>query len=218
MTKKVKCINKDDHEKANAAARLLPLQCFQPRPKETIGLPRDTFVLSCPISATEENFLSKEGDSCQFGFGTIEVGDRFILTIRLQLGGLQIYWVGDMTDPEIWAAIDSWKLARHVPVMFEVRGPQRVERLVGVMPVSGAALPQEAHRDADRPPTVHTWHDLKLLAESGLLQLQATTDIPGIPLQHVLSSPILTKRLEPFVNEQPPLREPVPIKAHWVAA
>ncbi|MEX3785800.1 hypothetical protein [Paraburkholderia sp. BR14374] len=218
MTNRIRSTDVDNNMTPDASARLLPLTWFHPRPKETIGLPGDAFVLTFPVSAMDVHLLSKDNDESQFGFGHVELGDRFVLTIRLQMGGLQVYWVGDMTDPEIWAAIDSWKRARHVPIMFEVESPQRRERLVGVMPVSGIAFPQEVRRNPDRAPTVHTWHDLKSLADSGLLQVQATTDIPGIPLRHVLSSAILTKRLEPFVNQRPPVRKPVPIKTHWVPA
>lgn len=45
--------------------------------------------------------------------------DNRIMTIRLQVGGTQVYWLADMTDPEVWSAIDVWTNAEKFPFALE---------------------------------------------------------------------------------------------------
>jgi len=201
-----------------ATGHLLLLGLFNPRPKETIGLPGDISVLTFPISARHAHLFEKKYEDARFGFGHVELEDGPVLTMRFQLGDFQIYWVADITDPELWAAIDSWKRARRVPIMFAVDQAGRRNGYVAVVGIPGQTLPEEVHRDSDRRPTVDTWHAMASLAGSGLLQMQATSDIPGMALQHVLAGAVLTRRLEPFVHQRPLVKKPVVVKASWVPA
>lgn len=79
-----------------AVGRLIPVQHFKPRPKETIGLPKETPVLSCAIEPTVASAFLKNSRSASFGFGHMELDDGHVMTIRFQLDGLQIYWIAPL--------------------------------------------------------------------------------------------------------------------------
>lgn len=183
-----------------AIGRLVPLQDFKPRPKQTIGLPREISVLTCAIGPTEGYCLSRKPGEASFGFGHIELDDGPLMSIRFQLDDLQVYWVAQLTDPEIWAAIDVWKRAGRVPILFDVEEANRRHQMVCVIDLPSDTSRHDLHRlRPDRAPTGRTWQSMVSLAASGQLQMQATTDLQGIPLRHVLANVLLTKRLEKAV-------------------
>ncbi|WP_343654392.1 hypothetical protein [Paraburkholderia caribensis] len=45
-----------------------------------------------------------------FGFGHFRVGDRGVLSFRLQSGGAQVYWLADAADPRAWATVDDIRM------------------------------------------------------------------------------------------------------------
>lgn len=53
------------------------------------------------------------------------------------------------------------------------------------------------------------WNDLAFLAGSGALQIGATTDIPGVRLEHVSVNVLMTKRLRASTKVIPVATKPV---------
>lgn len=183
-----------------AVGRLVPLQDFKPRQKQTIGLPKETPVLTCPVGPTEAYCFSREPGEASFGLGHIDLDDGLIMTIRFQLDDLQVYWVAQLTEPEVWAAIDVWKRAGRVPILFDAQEANRRHQMVCVVDLPSDTSRHDLHRlRPDRAPTGRTWQSIVSLVGSGLLQMQATSDIEGIPLCHVLANVLLTERLEKVV-------------------
>ncbi|WP_371881514.1 hypothetical protein [Caballeronia sp. S22] len=180
--------------------RLIPLQHFKPRPKETIGLPKEAPVLTCSIEPTVASAFLKNSRSASFGFGFMELDDGQVMTIRLQLDGLQVYWIAPLTDPELWAAIDIWKRAGRAIILFDIQEAKRRHEVVCVIDMPRDIARHDVHRlRPDNAPSERTWQSMVLLAGSGMIQLQATSDIPGMPLRHVSANVLLTKRLETVV-------------------
>ncbi|MEN8506303.1 MULTISPECIES: hypothetical protein [Paraburkholderia] len=174
------------------------------RPRQTIGMPIDTPVLACPLAPTDVHLLSKCNGKANFGFGHIPRQDGLFMTIRAQIGGLQIYWISEMTDPEVWAAIDKWKNVERVPVMLETHQGERIDLAFGVFDLPSGTLRNEAYRHEPlQAPTAEKFHRIVSFVGSGALQKGATTDVLGVPLQQVLANVILTERFAPFLKASP---------------
>ncbi|CAN7544530.1 hypothetical protein [Caballeronia sp. LjRoot31] len=105
-----------------ALGRLEQLDSLGYRPKQSIGLPYDTPVLTCPVAAHDaECFSMKEGQA-NFGFGRIHTQQGLLQSIRVQINDVQIFWLTDITDPEVWAVLEKWRKAKHALIQFDVRG------------------------------------------------------------------------------------------------
>ncbi|EKS70219.1 MULTISPECIES: hypothetical protein [unclassified Caballeronia] len=78
-------------------------------------LPSDLPILTSPTNAKTFKAIGTEHESTCFGFGKMAIDDLDILTLRLQLGGTQIYWLADVTDAEVWQALDKWLKRQVVP-------------------------------------------------------------------------------------------------------
>lgn len=197
-----------------ALGRLEPLNSFDSRPKQSIGMPRDTPVLTCPIAAVDAECFSMKNADVNFGFGTIQLQAGLVQSIRVQVHDVQIFWLADMTDPEVWAAIDKWRQAKHAPVLFNVRG-EPGEHGRSVFLKAGVPLGtyrNERFRNELMPPAEHIWKGMAELVDSGILQRQAETDIEGIPLRRVFVNLLFTERFKPYVDASRLLEVPMHVK------
>ncbi|MEX3785799.1 hypothetical protein [Paraburkholderia sp. BR14374] len=192
----------DTNPSLTALGRLEPLNSFSSRPKQSIGLPGDMPVLTCPIAAADADSFAMKNADVNFGFGTIQSKAGLVQSIRLQVHDVQIFWLADMTDPEVWAAIDKWRQAKHAAVQFDVRGSTgehgRSVFLKTGVPVG--TYRNEQFRNAPVPLAETIWKGMVDLADSGLLQLEAETDIKGISLRRVFVNLLFTERFRPCVG------------------
>ncbi|ABO57317.1 hypothetical protein QZM46_32225 [Burkholderia vietnamiensis] len=184
-----------------AVGHLTRLGQFQTS-KQTKDLSADFPMLSCPIAAADAHFVpSVGGVSCGMGFGNVSAFGSPLITMRLQLNGTQIYWLADLTDPEVWAAYDRWKRVGRVPISLNFDASSKRECVFCVPEVSRKPSGLEELRiHAGKPLTDYVWETMITLSTSGLLQCQATTDLPDVRLECVLVNVLVTKRLEPFVR------------------
>jgi hypothetical protein len=166
---------------------------FAPYARSAAKMRPKTPVLTANIDLTVlKNHTRKDGKG-NFGLGAFHVGDCVVLTMRLQVGTLQIYWLADASDPEVWNTIDTWKKGGEAGFaliqgrdaaffQWEIAGPQEksVEQFRG-----------ESGKEK-------AWEFLEAvvnLVDSGVVHYGATTDIPGVPLEHVLVNILMTNRL-----------------------
>ncbi|MDN7894245.1 hypothetical protein QZM93_37210 [Burkholderia cepacia] len=198
-------------ERAVSIGTLEELQSFPVhwKWKQAAGMPGNIPVLTCPISMEDYHYLSSNQGRSNFGFGRVQLSNGMLMTIRMQLRGLQVYWLAEMTDPEIWRAIKMWQQAKRVPIVFKIDAGDGWDVTFCAHEIPEEKLSNEDFRTPDREPTWHTWHSLATVAGSGLMQKQATTDIEGVPLWRVLVNAMLTKRLERFINERQSIVPPV---------
>ncbi|KML19762.1 MULTISPECIES: hypothetical protein [Burkholderia] len=198
-------------ERAVSIGTLEELQSFPMhwKWKQAAGMPGNIPVLTCPISMEDYDYLSSNQGRSNFGFGRVQLSSGMLMTIRMQLRGLQVYWLAEMTDPEIWRAIKMWQQAKRVPIAFKIDAGAGWDVTFCAHEIPEEKLSNEVFRTPDCEPTWHTWHSLATVAGSGLMQKQATTDIEGVPLRRVLVNAMLTKRLERFINERPSIVPPV---------
>ena len=161
----------------------------------------DTPVLASPIDLKRFVDLSRVEGS--FGFGHFRYDGHIVLSMRLQSGPVQIYWLADSADPNLWTAIDVMKKNGEVGFMLE-EGRQRAfirwdlppnHEDIRVLRAESLAQPGGLSNAALE------------LANSGLVQANATTDVPGIELQYVhvnvLASGTLQHMLQVFEASLP---------------
>lgn len=166
------------------------------------GLPGNLPVLSCPISEEQKHLLGSQGGKSNLGFGCINLADGSKLhTIRFQTGGLQFYWVADMVDPEVWAAIDMWRTVGRMPLLFRIENGKDWDAKFGVIGGPTGSLRNEVFRSgANSEPSAWTVTQMLRLVASGILQQEATSDIPGVPLRHVFVNVLVTERVRKFID------------------
>lgn len=135
-------------------------------------------VLVCSIDMARYMEVSRT-EGC-FGFGHFRVGDRGVLSFRLQSGGAQVYWLADAADPRAWATVDNirkgevgFMLMQGIDAVFL---PLKLEgRKDGVDSVRAESLSHPGGLS----------DVASYLANSGMVQRTATTDIPGMELNYV---------------------------------
>jgi len=197
-----------------ALGRLEPLNSFGERPKVAAGLPDDMPVLTFPLKAYEARCLPTNPKSMRFGCGHLELSDRMLMTIRLQFEGTQLYWIAEMTDPELWAAIDMWRKYERVLVALKIENGNSWSVAFVNIDCAAKTLRDEKYRAGpQREATEQDWREMAGLA-TGFVQGQATTDINGIPLQYVFASVLLTKQYEKVATgEESLVRKLVTVRA-----
>lgn len=183
---------------------LQELQSFGVEFKQARGLPGNVPVLTCHITEEQKHLLGPRIGKGNLGFGYIPLDDGIKLQmIRIQLGDLQFYWIAEMDDPELWAAIDMWMAVGRLPVLFKIQNGKDWDCTLIAFATPPGPLPNEAFRTgANLKPSATTMAQLLLLVSSGILQGEATTDIPGVSLRHVFVNVLMTEWTRQFI-EQP---------------
>ncbi|WMY11113.1 hypothetical protein [Paraburkholderia phenoliruptrix] len=189
-----------------ATGQLLPLRSLGDRAEHTRGMPEDTPVLVFPVAPYEAHLFSKAVESACFGCGHVPLVHGNFMTMRYQMDGLQVNWVAQTTDPEVWSAIESWKRIGKVVILFAIHEADGSRRgLICSVDIENHRLANEKFRYPEEAPTVRAWQQMASLVRLGILQLGATSDIEGVSLQHVLTGVLVTDRLEAVIGETAPL-------------
>jgi len=191
-----------------AIGSIQELQSLGCRPEMAHGLPDDMPFLIFPLKPREANCLSENVENLNFGFGHIELVDRVLMTMRLQLEMTQLYWVAEMTDPNLWAAIDMWRKYERLPIGLAVDKGDRWGAMFLEIDFRNMKLKDEIYRAAPRrEATAQDWHEIAGLV-TGFIQQQASTDIEHLPLQHVFASALLTDHYAEVAKEEIVIRRP----------
>jgi hypothetical protein len=190
---------------------LLPLWALGSRAPELAGLRDDTPALTCKIDASLADFIASCEEGGQLTFGWFETREPDF--IRLRYRDVEIYWLVDHADPEVWEAVYRWTLAGQIPIRFEVAGEPQ-ERFLIVM----ANMPKDTGRfetcyGGSEGPTKHMWICLTALAGNGNWQYDEEDDeiydIWTVPLRLSLFRVLLTRQWEGYLNH----RDDVPVDA-----
>ena len=141
------------------------------------------------------------GGKASFGFGRVAGPGFSILTIRHQVGPVQIYWLADASDPQIWTAIDTWRANRQVPVALLENGEAiyAVPEIDWTPGVSTSGI-DEFRSECGRDMSVPFVEFCLVLTESGIIERQATSDLEGIKLSHVEVNILIPERLTQYVG------------------
>lgn len=153
------------------------------------------------------------GRAC-FGFGCINGPGFSVVSIRIQVGSMQFYQLANASDPEVWSTIDTWRASRQAPVVMLENGlAMYFVNPIDWTPGKSKSRTDDMRGECGRDNSEAFLSFATELAASGLLEKQATTDLPGIPLSHVGVSVLLTERLKQYVQPASMLVLPGPTDA-----
>jgi hypothetical protein len=165
-------------------------------------LPQNTPVLKAQLDANDATaLLSQANTEGALNCGLIFAPQGPLLTILLQRGTFQSYWVADMSDPEVWAALDAWHKAKLAPFVFVMPENSDMDRYVGTCRFSIGPELRRARKQLSHQPSNMVWQNVCAVAASGILERQATTDLPNFPVEHVIVNALKTQRASKFEAE-----------------
>jgi len=192
---------------------LLPLCALGSEAPELAGMRDDTPVLTCRIDGSLADFVASCEEGGQLSFGWFETRQPDF--IRLRYRDMEIYWLVDHRDPEIWETVQRWKLAGRVPIRFEVvdATQKRFHICTADMPTDTGAFDDARCYGGEEEATEHMWICLTALAGNGNWQYDEVDgeiyDIWTVPLRLSLFRVLLTRRWEGYLNH----RSDVPVDA-----
>ena len=163
------------------------------------GLPADFPMLRCSIATKDAHFIPVGVINYRMSFGELSTVGAPLMTMQFQINGVQIYWLADLTDPEVWAAYDKWKCAGRVPILLDFdEGNERDCTLcVPGIPRQRSRFGKLRKRD-EIPAAAYVWITMETVSASELLQYNAESVLPDFRLERVLVNLLATKRLAPF--------------------
>lgn len=167
--------------------------------KPAEGLPPDFPMLRCPIATKDAHFVPVSVMHYRMSFYEISEVGAPLMAMQFQINGVQIYWLADLTDPEVWAAYDKWKCAGRVPILldFEEGNKRDCSLCVPEIPTKPSRF-GELRRHDEIPAAAYVWITMETVAASESLQYGAVSVLSDFPLQRVLVNLLATKRLKPF--------------------
>ncbi|SAL80500.1 hypothetical protein AWB68_05871 [Caballeronia choica] len=177
---------------------LLPLWALGGKAPELAAMRDDTPVLMCKIDASLADFVASCEEGGQLSFGWFETRQPHL--IRLRYRDVEIFWLADHADPEVWETVYKWMRAGRAPIRFEVAGEAQKRFLIATADMPTDTSPfDDAHRyDGGEGPTAHMWTCLTALAGNGNWQFDKEDgeiyDIWTVPLRRSLFRVLLTRR------------------------
>lgn len=174
------------------------------------GRPRGpVLAANCNLTRLQAAMDGRAGRA-SFGFGGIAGPGFSVVTIRCQLGSMQFYWLADASDPEVWSPIDTWRANRQASVMMVENGLAMYSvHEIDWIPGKSKSRTDDMRVECGKDHSVAFLSFATLLVASGLLEEQATTDLPGIPLSDVRVNVLLTERLKQYVLPEPLTGQPM---------
>lgn len=124
------------------------------------------------------------------GWGSIESEGMPILTFRLQLGGLMVYWLANPADEEVWRVMDRWNSARTMVVAPVIGGQALlVSRDFRLAPQAEAL--RQWTKQGQKVTKLFLQSAGRLLVDGGLARM-ASSDIAAVPLAWVIGCMVAT--------------------------
>lgn len=185
---------------------LLPLWALGSKAPELAGMGDETPVLTCSINASVAAFIASCEERGHLSFGWFET--RQPEFIRLRYRDVEIYWLVDHSDPEVWETIYRWKSAGRVPIRFEIIGGGSESFLFCTvdMPTNTGHFDDAESYCGGEGPTEHMWICLTALAGNGNWQYDEEDgeiyDIWTVPLRYSLFRVLLTRQWQRYLNQQ----------------
>jgi hypothetical protein len=165
------------------------------------GLPADFPMLRCPIANEDAKFIPTSVIRYRMNFACLPANNLPVMTMLFQINGAQIYWLADLTDPEVWAAYDRWKEAGRLPILLDFDEGNERDCTLCVPEIPRQRLAFEGLRGYDKnPPADYVWKTMATISASGVLRHLAVSVLPDVRLERVLVNLLATNRVQPFVK------------------
>ncbi|CAG4886699.1 hypothetical protein [Paraburkholderia saeva] len=135
------------------------------------------------------------------GFGHIAGPGLSVVTIRVQIGAAQIYFLADASCRKPWIAIDTWRGNRQAPVAL-IEDSQILYSLPEIdwTPGKSTSGIDYLRRECERDTSVPFMEFCSSLAASGIIERRATSDLEGIELSHVEVNILMPERLTKYIG------------------
>ncbi len=104
----------------HAVVRFDLLARFWRKPEMPEGLPLYAGALTCPVAAPDLASMPQDFSPATMTFENRQLGPHPIIEMRLSVGDLEIRWLADAKDPDVWQDISVWKQLKVVPVVVGV--------------------------------------------------------------------------------------------------
>jgi len=192
----------DIHGRCGNFGTLVPLWLFKPRPRKLGKLRENTPVLTCSAPASITDLLTSGQEEACLTFGSYEFAASVF--IRLRVRDVELHWLVDISDPEVWEAIDMWKTAGRVPVLFETGYAGQECLTFGAFDMPPNTDPFEYHGWFGKgdEPDAFIWDGMVALAEGGPLQSDQISELPVVPFRASFTMVVLTQRWQKYLNER----------------
>jgi hypothetical protein len=199
----IKRVSKIDiHGRGGNFGTLVPLGIFKPRPRKLEKLGENTPVLTCSAPASITDLLTDGQEEARLTFGSFEFAASVF--IRLRVRDVELYWLVDISDPEVWEAIDIWKMAGCVPILFETGCAGQECLTLGAFDMPSNTHPFEYHGwfGKGEEPDAFIWDGMVTLAEGGPLQSDEISELPVVPYRASFTMVVLTQRWQKYLNQR----------------
>ncbi|CAN7543968.1 hypothetical protein [Caballeronia sp. LjRoot31] len=164
-------------------------------------LPADFPMLRCPIATEDAHLIPADISKYRVSFKCVPVNNLLLLSIQVQIEGVQIHWLADLADPEVWAAYDMWKEAGRMPMLLRFDQGSERDCMFCVPEIPRQHLAFEQLRTQKKIPAAdYVWKTMVTLSVTGILPRLAVSLLPDVCLKRVLVSVLATHRAEPFVK------------------
>ena len=157
-----------------------------------------------PVLAAHSN-LKRVGaladGSGSLGFGHIAGPGLSVVTIRVQMGATQIYFLADASCRQLWSVVDMWRANRQAPVAL-IEDGQVLYSVPEIdwTPGKSTSGIDYLRRECERDMSVPFMEFCSSLAASGTIERQATSDLEGIKLSHVEVNILMPERLTQYIG------------------
>ena len=96
------------------------LALFWRKRKMPKGLPSHIRALTCPMDASALASLPRDFSPAIMTFESLQLGSHPVIDMTLSIGDLEIHWLADAKDPDVWMYIAHWEEWKVVPIVVGV--------------------------------------------------------------------------------------------------
>jgi len=192
----------DIHGRCEGFGTLVPLWLFKPRPRKLEKLGENTPVLTCSAPTSITDLLASGQEEACLTFGSYEFAASVF--IRLRVRDVELYWLVDISDPEVWEAIDMWKTEGRVPILFETGCAGQECLTFGAFDMPPSTAPFEYHGwfGKGEKPDAFIWDGMVEWAEGCPLQSDEISELPAVTFRASFTRVLLTQRWQKYLNER----------------
>jgi hypothetical protein len=143
------------------------------------------------------------GEGGNLTFGKFE--SESSVFIRLRYRDMEIYWLVDHSDPEIWEAIAKWKRMGRVPIKFSILYSQPGQSMLETvgMPLDTSPFVDTGTQGFEGP-TSFMWDGMAALTECPYLEAEALSHLSTVPFRLVIINVLVTRRWLTYLNDWKP--------------
>jgi hypothetical protein len=152
-------------------------------------------MLTCPLAASKAHCVPEGNVASSVNFEPIHLSFGVLMAIKVQLGGTQIIWLADMTDPEIWQAIERWKREKAMPIVVGVKNGDgwNYHTYLVPMPTYKLCIEGDISKKKPRWHVEALWMGMTSPVIRYTAQARAKSDIEGVTLEHAFVYPLRTE-------------------------